>query len=248
MKAIRRFALKILATLASIALFGNAQAQPLANVSRQESSIMVGYEKKFIPWEQFDGKLVEVEGMAWGGAAKGLGAHLRLAQNDEVYLENLNLTNADLDGRLLNVVGIFRKKRVEKAPPGAQGYGESFDYYTIDVIAVRRIEKVEQYQVLPARGEWIVLGMPAAQALQKVQTRGWPEYHRSVTAARDGSQSRAFQINAALLLNLTELNGIIIGVSEIHLSNSGTKYPFEKHVALRGFELPPLAAAKSTGK
>lgn len=248
MKATRRFDFSILAILAFISLTGSAHAQPLANGYARTSTVMVGYEKKYIPWEQFDKTLVEVEGVAWGTADKGLGEHLVLTQNDIVYLENIDLLNTDLDGRLLNVVGIFRKKRVEKAPPGAQGYGQSFDYYSIEVIAARKIEKVEQYQVLPARGEWIVPGMLAAEALQKVQARQWPEYHRSVTAARDDSQSRAFQINAALLLKLTVLNGKLIGVSEIHLSDSGTRYPFEKHVELRGYELPPLAAAKVMSK
>ena len=249
MNAIGRFKLSILAILASISWLGHAQAQPLANGYARTSTMMVGHEKKYIPWEQFDGHLVEVEGLAWGGADKGLGEHLRLAQNDEVYLENLNTTNTDLDGRLLNVVGIFRKKHMEKAPPGAQGYGESFGYFSIEVIAVRRIEKVEQYQVLPARHEWIVPGMPAAEVLQKIQSRQWPVYHRSqIVSGAPDTKLHAFQINAARVLDLAERDGKITYVAETQLIRNGTIYPSEKSINLRGFELPPLTAAKSTDK
>jgi hypothetical protein len=217
-----------------------------SSASPQTSRVMDGPGRiRDIPWEQFDNQLVEVEGLAWGAFDKGLGAHLRLAQNDEVYLENIDLTNTDLNGRLLNLVGVFRKKRVEKAPPGAQGYGESFDYYSIDVVAARKIEKVEQYQVLPPRNEWILPGMPVAQILQKLQARNW-DLKDGVAAAPDGSKLHNYQIEGRRFLGFKELNGQIINIWEFQY-NQGQPLQ-SRTINLRGFELPPLTAAKSMDK
>ncbi len=241
MKATGRFVFSILAILA-ISLASQAQAQPQANGYARTSTIMVGHEKKFIPWDQMNGMLVEVDGLAWGGFEKGLGLHLRLTQDDEVYLENQNLSEADLNGRLLNVVGIFRKKRMEKAPPGAQGTNESFDYYTIEVIAARKIEKVEQYQVLPARGEWIVPGMPIAEALQKVQARKLTTLLTTPVKARGISSLHSFQVSASRTLSLGEAQGRIVDVWE-HPANTYQRDD-KQGTVLRGYDLSTMKAAE----
>jgi hypothetical protein len=243
MKAIGRFDFSILAILAIISLAGHVHAQPMANGYARTSTVMVGNEKKFIPWDQLDNTLVEVEGLAWGAFDKGLGEHLKLAQNDEVYLENIGLTNTDLNGRLLNVVGTFRKKRVEKAPSGAQGYGESFDYYSIDVIAARKIDKVEQYQVLPPRGEWIIPGMPIAEALQKVQARKLPAFQQTLLKVQAGSALHPFQVSAKSNLYLGETQGQVASVIE-HLPNDPQQQADDQWLVLRGYDLSTMKAAE----
>lgn len=212
--------------------------------SPQSSMIMDGPgQKREISWDQMTDALVEVEGLAWGASDKGLGAHLKLAQNDEVYLENIDLTNTDLNGRLLNVVGTLRKKRMEKAPPGAQGYGHSFDYYTIEVIAARKIEKVDQYQILPPRGEWIVPGMPMAEALKKVQARKIPALQQTLLKAQAGSTLHTFQASAKSNLYLGETQGQVVGVIE-HLPNDPQQQADDQWFMLRGYNVSTLKAAE----
>jgi hypothetical protein len=101
------------------------------------------------PWDDLLGKRVVAEGLAWGAFAKGLGEHVIL-EDAKVYVRKIDYLKHDLDGRLVRVTGVLRRQRMTKAPPGAQGYSDGFDYYVIEADGAEVIDQVNELRVKEA--------------------------------------------------------------------------------------------------
>jgi hypothetical protein len=103
------------------------------------------------PWNDVVGRMVVVEGLAWGSREKGLGQRVIL-DGSIVYVSNLDFAKQDLEGRLVRVRGTLQKKLMRAAPKGTQGYGEDFEYFTIAADQSERIDKATapwMQEVLP---------------------------------------------------------------------------------------------------
>ena len=94
-------------------------------------------------WEQFVGKSVVVEGLAWGVYEKGLGQRV-IVDHGHIYVHGPMLPN----GKLVRVAGMLRRGQMKPAPPGSQGYNESFEYLYIEAAKVKQIDVVELPQLL----------------------------------------------------------------------------------------------------
>jgi len=105
-------------------------------------------ETNWYPYNrQFD-KEVTLQGVAWGLHAKGLGIRVMMPDGVAAYFDPKDVgLSKDFDrwqGRLIEVTGILRKRKMGAAPKGAQGYGEAFEYLVVERAKIRAIEKVEQ--------------------------------------------------------------------------------------------------------
>ncbi len=133
------------------------------SVTAQETVLRVetGWER--VPWSKYDGQVVTVEGLVWGIHSKGLGAHVVLASpNPRVYLEASQLSEK-MNGRLCRVHGVLHHRIMKKAPKGAQGYSNDFDYYAIKVYTLELIDQVQSEQLLLSDDEWVRPGMGVAE-------------------------------------------------------------------------------------
>jgi hypothetical protein len=88
------------------------------------------------------GSEITVEGLAWGYMNKGLSDWLTTGAGMRIYASGVDYE--DLNGRLVRFTGILHKRRMEAAPPGAQGYGQAFDYYEIEVAKAAMIDRVQK--------------------------------------------------------------------------------------------------------
>jgi hypothetical protein len=88
-------------------------------------------------WPDVVGERVVAEGLAWGVREKGLGQRVILDYG-HVYVDGAEL----LRGKLVRVVGKLERRRVRAAPPGAQGYGEDFDYFCIKAEKIEQVDEV----------------------------------------------------------------------------------------------------------
>lgn len=87
------------------------------------------------------GKRIQVEGLAWGAFAKGLGERIVLPSGDKFYLTGKNYLRKHPNGSLVRLVGRLSIKTMEPAPPGAQGYTQRFRYYSVEVESFELIDK-----------------------------------------------------------------------------------------------------------
>ena len=203
----------------------------------QESSRVTKKGREIISWSDFDGQVVIVDGLAWGTFGKGLGRHLILTSGYKVYLHGDDFDQASLDGCLLRVCGVLQKKRMEKAPPGAQGYGEAFDYYTIDIVSSERIDRVEKDQMLPSPGDWIKPGMTSKAASDLITSYGFPEFDSGFPLLRDGSTPKAFQTSKNELIIIYESKGKVRTVAKVPMNELIQGKPEQEQLA--AFLLPP---------
>jgi hypothetical protein len=193
----------------------NAIAQTTNTVdSSPHSTFIERGEKRTIAWNDMVGRIVDVDGLAWGAFDKGLGSHLVLPHG-KVYLKNPDFLNSDQNGNLVRVTGVLRKSRIDAAPKGAQGYSQPFEYYTLDVVEITRIEKLELDQ-----------------------DRNLKEYLLALRAPTDGSTTKSYLVSDGLVLVYSILDGRIATVSKIKLNNPGKVD--DEWIRLKGFKLPPI--------
>ena len=195
-------------------------------------------QKRSIAWNDMTGRLVDVDGLAWGAFEKGLGSHLVLPRG-KIYLRNTDLLDSDLNGRLVRVTGILKKSRVDPAPKNAQGYSQSFEYYYLDIVHVSRIEKLELDQLLPTKNDWILPGVTAENAERMIQARKLDEYLLALRAPTDGSTTKSYLVSDGLVLVYRVLDGRIASVSKIKLNKPGKID--DEWISVNGFKLPPVA-------
>ncbi len=118
---------------------------PLLMIAFAISNAQVALEQK-MPTRLIDsldnavGREVIVEGLAWGYMNKGLSNWVMTGQGQRLYISGIDFEQ--LNGRLVRLTGTLRKKRMEAAPPGAQGYGRAFEYFTIEVTSAEVIDQV----------------------------------------------------------------------------------------------------------
>ena len=205
------------------------------------STFVEGGTKRTIAWNDMVDRVVDVDGLAWGAMEKGLGAHLVLAngQNGKVYLKGTNLLEADLNGRLVRVTGVFRKARMEAAPKFAQGYSEPFDYFYLDVVQISPVDRLEMDQLLPTENDWVLPGVAAADVERMIQSRGLQEYPLALRASTDGSTTKSFLVSDGLVLAYQVLDGRVTSVSKILLNEPAARID-DEWVSLNGFKLPPV--------
>ncbi len=184
----------------------------------QESSRVTENGREVISWADLDGQVVTVDGLVWGTFGKGLGRKLILTNGYKVYLHGEEFNQAELDGCLLRICGVLQKKRMEKAPPGAQGYGGAFDYYTIDIVSSERIDRVEKDQLLPSPGDWIKPGMSWKAASELLVPYGFPAYKNALPPLPDRSVPHAYQISEQQVLVIYELKGQVRTVARVRLN------------------------------
>jgi hypothetical protein len=100
-------------------------------------------------WRDVIGKNVRVEGIAWDDG-KGPGDCVFL-DGTVVYCQRTDFARSDLDGYLVRVKGVLRRKVIPAAGPMAQGPEKDWVYYQIESPVVQRIERVEWpgLEVLP---------------------------------------------------------------------------------------------------
>jgi hypothetical protein len=100
------------------------------------------------PYNRENDKEVTLQGVAWGLHAKGLGIRVMTPDGMPVYFDPKDVeTGKDFEqwqGRLIEVTGILRKRKMEAAPRRAQGYGSAFEYLVVERAKIRGIDKVEQ--------------------------------------------------------------------------------------------------------
>jgi len=195
-------------------------------------------ERRTIAWNDMTGSLVDVDGLAWGALEKGLGSHLVLPRG-KIYLKNTDLLRSDLNGRLVRATGVLRRSRVNAAPKGAQGYGQPFEYYYLDVVHLSRIVKLELDQLLPTKNDWILPGVTAEKAEQMIQDRNLDEYLLALRAPKDGATTKSYLVSDGVVLVYRILDGRIASVSKINLNDPAQKAD-DEWITLNGFKLPSI--------
>lgn len=190
-------------------------------------------------WDEMVNTVVEVDGLAWGAASKGLGAHLVLPTG-KVYLRDANLLPHDNNGRLLRVAGVLRKAQTAKAPPGVQGYSESFDYFYIETIEAVRIDKVTSGQLLPSNDEWIVEGLPVEKANEMIRARRLRPYGLSVASTTEGARPHCYELGNSQVMVFYELKGRILSIAWVQITGRSKRDLVWKPVS--GLRLPPRPA------
>jgi hypothetical protein len=87
---------------------------------------------------------VRVQGLAWGRLEKGLGERVVTGDGMKFYLQSREDDDfEEWQGRLIEVTGVLRRRRMEASPPHAQGYGRAFDYFIIEQATIRTVDRVE---------------------------------------------------------------------------------------------------------
>lgn len=72
---------------------------------------------------------------------KGLSCWVVTGEGGRLYASGVDF--AELNGKLVRFTGLLRKKHMGAAPPGAQGYGQGFDYFEIEVSNHEVLESTE---------------------------------------------------------------------------------------------------------
>ncbi len=89
------------------------------------------------------GKRIMAEGLAWGEGAKGLGERVVLPTGTPLYFTGSKYREQHRNGRTVRVAGVLTIKKMIKAPRGAQGYGDDFSYYSLEIETIEVIDKVD---------------------------------------------------------------------------------------------------------
>ena len=189
-----------------------------ATAFAQSSTYVYGDASRTIKWDDMVNTLVEVDGLAWGGYSKGLGAHLCLPAG-KVYLRGLDLVKSDNNGRLLRISGVLRKAQTAKVKGGVQGYSQSFDYFYIETLEATRIERIVLDQLLPSKHAWITQGLQMERAETLIQSRGLTKYGLALAAPPDGSKAHSYKLNETELLVFYEFNGRVKSVAKVRIKN-----------------------------
>ncbi len=204
-------------------------AQPF---SRQS----VNGEIREIPWNDMVDQVVTVDGVPWGWVSKGLGQYVA-SPSQHVYLNSLARKPEEIEGRLMRVTGVLRRHHMPAAPPGAQGYGQAFDYYSIDAFSIEPIEKVERDQMLPVAEDWIYVGMNGVQALDLMRARQLQEAYLAVENPRDGAEDFAYMVGERLAIKFDVLENKVVRMSTVNLHPEGKL--FNEWTDIQGYPLPP---------
>jgi hypothetical protein len=93
-------------------------------------------------FEPLVGKIVIVEGLAWGKGDKGLGERLTLPYGEAIYLAGVDFWKNDLNGRSVRITGKLTVQHMKAVTGLMQGYTSDFDYYQIKVTECVPIQKV----------------------------------------------------------------------------------------------------------
>ena len=93
------------------------------------------------PWKPLVNQTITADGLAWGAMEKGLGQRVIL-DDGLIYLKNPDFLKHKINGKLIRVSGVLRLRRMNAAPPGAQGYARPFSYYALEVINWKLIDTV----------------------------------------------------------------------------------------------------------
>lgn len=192
-------------------------------------------QRRIVKWDDMVSRVIEVDGLAWGAQSKGLGAHLVLP-NGKVYLRSINLTDSDLNGRLIRISGVLRKASTGPAPKGAQGYSERIDYFYVQPIEATRIDKVVRHQLLPSPHDWIVPGISIDEANALVRSRGLTKYGLALAASPDGSMAHSYRLGDNEVVVFYELNGQVKSVAKVQVSRVGRGG--DKWTSVLGCRLP----------
>lgn len=200
----------------------------------QTSTYVDDQGKHTVAWDDMVGSVVQFDGIAWGAYAKGLGAHVVMPR-DKIYVKNVDLVKSDLNGRLVRITGLLKKERMQPAAKGVQGYGQAFDYFTVETVAVERIEKVRLSQVLPSKRDWIVPGMDSKKAFEFITKRNLQPYQLALMASQDGSKTHSYLVSEGLVVVFRVFNGKVVSVSSLELNGPGKVD--DEWVAIPAFEL-----------
>ena len=203
----------------------------------QSSTYVDGGIKRTVSWDDLVGKIVTVDGLAWGAYEKGLGQHLVLPHG-RVYIRDVDYLKHDLNGRLLRVSGYLRKSRVEKAPSKAQGYSESFDYFTIETFAAEGIDQIQHDQLLSSPFVWIVMGGKTDQALRSLNRLGYQDAGPLQESLREGLTSHAYRINEKEILSFYAMGGRITSLARVK-TNDPRKRIDDERIPVKAYPLNP---------
>ncbi len=206
------------------------------SIFAQTSTYVEGGTKHIVSWNDWVGKVVTVDGLAWGAYDKGLGQHLILPSG-RVYIQDVDYLKHDLNGRLLRVSGYLRKSRVKKAPSKAQGYSKPFDYFSIETFAVERIEQIQHDQLLPSPFDWIVLGGKTEDALRSLNRLKYQKVALSLTP-KAGSTPHAYHVSDAETLFFYDSGGRITSIGRIKL-NDPRKRIDDEGIPVKAYRLLP---------
>jgi hypothetical protein len=92
---------------------------------------------KKAPWKSIVGKRATVQGIAWRDS-KGRLPHRVILDGTTIYVDaGASFSNP---GRLVEVTGIFERRRMPADPPTSQGYSTSFEYYMLVDATIRQID------------------------------------------------------------------------------------------------------------
>jgi hypothetical protein len=105
-----------------------------------QSEVIAGEREPLL--KQLVGVKIAIEGLAWGEGAKGLAEHVLLPSGACVYFPEGAVIKDFSNGRLVRVTGKLEIRQMMKAPPGAQGYSETFDYYVVSDYQITLIKRV----------------------------------------------------------------------------------------------------------
>lgn len=113
----------------------------VTSMRAQETLQIVDGKKISKSWKDVVGRVVMIEGLAWGVHEKGLGQRVIL-DGSSVYVSHVDFGKQDVEGRLVRVRGTLRKKLMRAAPKGTQGYGDDFEYFSIEAQELVKIDRV----------------------------------------------------------------------------------------------------------
>ena len=97
------------------------------------------------------GKRVQVDGIAWGAFAKGLGERIVLPSGEKLYLSGKDYLNKHPNGKLVRIIGKLTIRTQEAVPIHSQGYTTAFQYYSIEVESFSLIKKAENAFPVPVK-------------------------------------------------------------------------------------------------
>jgi hypothetical protein len=90
-----------------------------------------------VPWKSVVGKRATVQGIAWK-ESKGRLANRVILDGTTIYVDaGASFSNP---GRLVEVTGIFERRRMPADPPTSQGYSTPFEYYILGEATIREID------------------------------------------------------------------------------------------------------------
>lgn len=223
--------------LAALTWLANSSLVDAQPTSRQAANGTI----REIPWNDMVDRVVTLDGVPWGVFSKGLGQYVA-SPSQQVYLNSLARKPEEIEGRLVRVTGILRRHHMPAAPPGAQGYGQAFDYYSIDAFSVEVIEKVERDQLLPVTEDWIYVGMDEEKALDLIASRKFPETGLAMEFRPADVQPRPFLVEQDLALVLLLREKKVSSLMTVKLGKSKVEH---KSDFVEAYRLAPLTEQDS---